>query len=143
MGIKVTTNFDSYTKQWVIQVEQHIEACLIALGELCDSTARQDGTYNDNLGDLRSSIGYAVVIRGKKVKIGGFGQVKQGSKGARQGKALVRKLAAECRCEYALIVVAGASHAEKVEALDNKIVLVSAELFAKRNAPQILKQLSR
>lgn len=143
MGVKATNNFDSYVPWWIKQTELHIARCLTALGELCNSTARKDGKYNDVSGDLRSSIGYAVAVRGKIVEMGGFQQVKQGSKGVAQGKALVKKLVSECQDEYALIVVAGVSHAEKVEAIDNNIVLVSAELYASHNAGQMLKQLAR
>lgn len=143
MDIKVTTNFDSYTKQWLAQLEQLIIKCLITLGELCNSKARQDGTYNDISGDLRSSIGYGVIANGKIVKIGGFKQVKQGSQGVADGISLVKELASNYPKGYALIVVAGAKHAEKVEALDGKVVLTSAELYAQQNASQILQQIAR
>lgn len=143
MDWRVTTNFDSYTTQWLEQLEQRIAMCLTTLGESCNTKARQDGNYNDVSGDLRSSIGYGVVANGKIVKIGGFKQVKQGSKGVADGIALVEELASNYPRGYALIVVAGAKHAEKVEALDSKAVLTSAELYAKQNASQILQQIAR
>lgn len=143
MGYRVTTNFDSYTTQWLAQLEQRVIKCLISLGEFCNSRARLDGSYSDISGDLRSSIGYGVVANGKIIKIGGFDKVKHGSKGVADGVTLVKELASNYPRGYALIVVAGAKHAEKVEALDNNIVLTSAELYAKQNAFQILQQIAR
>lgn len=137
----MTTNFDIYIPQQLTEMDRVIIRLLIALGVECDAKARQDGSYNDYSGDLRSSIGYGVVVNGRIVKTGGFKQVKQGSKGVIAGKALVRELATNYPKGYVLIVVAGSNHTEQVEALDNKVVLTSVELFVKQRLPLMLQQL--
>ena len=114
------------------------------LGEKCIIEARdrsQQESWYDQTGNLRSSIGYVIVVNGKIVSTSQFKKVKKGSNGVLEGKALAKRLAGNYKTGYALIVVAGMHYAAYVEAMDNKVVLTSAELLARRELPSMMRQL--
>lgn len=101
----------------------------------------QELSWYDRSGNLRSSIGYVIVCNGRVLKESGFKQVQQGSAGIKQGRELAIELASKYSGGYALIVVAGMNYADKVEAMDNKVVLSSAELYAKQELPGLMEKL--
>ncbi len=114
------------------------------LGELCIIEAKdrpQELSWFDQSGNLRSSIGYVIVHNGKIIKYSTFNQVKQGTDGIKEGKELATEIAKQYVSGYALIVVAGMNYAELVEAMDNKNVLASAELFARKELPKMMMKL--
>lgn len=114
------------------------------LGEMCVIEAKdrpQEASWFDHSGNLRSSIGYVIVHNGKIIRYSGFNQVKQGSDGIKEGKELAKELAKQYASGYALIVVAGMNYAELVEAMDNKDVLASAELWARKELPSMMEKL--
>lgn len=114
------------------------------LGEMCVIEAKdrpQEASWFDHSGNLRSSIGYVIVHNGKIIRYSGFNQVKQGSEGVKEGKTLAEELSRKHSSGYALIVVAGMNYAELVEAMDNKNVLASAELFARSELPNMMAKL--
>lgn len=114
------------------------------LGEMCVIEAKdrpQESSWFDQSGNLRSSIGYIIVHNGKTIKYSEFNQVKQGSDGIKEGKELATELAKQYTSGYALIVVAGMNYAELVEAMDSKVVLASAELFARNELPNMMAKL--
>ena len=117
---------------------------LSLLGEMCVIEAKdrpQESSWYDQSGNLRSSIGYVIVRNGNIVTYSEFNQVKQGSDGVKEGKELAQELAKKYISGYALIVVAGMNYAELVEAMDNKNVLASAELFARQEMPKMMAKL--
>ena len=117
---------------------------LAYLGEKCVIEAKdrpQEASWFDQSGNLRSSVGYVIGVNGKIVQYSSFNQVKQGSEGVKEGKELAEELAKKYSKGYALIVVAGMNYAELVEAMDNKVVLASAELFARKELPNMMKKL--
>ena len=116
------------------------------LGEMCVIEARdrpQESSWFDQSGNLRSSVGYVIVHNGKIIKYSEFNQVKQGTDGIKEGKELAKELAKQYTSGYALIVVAGMNYAEYVEAMDNKNVLASAELLARRELPKMMMKLKK
>ena len=70
-------------------------------------------------------------------------QVRQGNEGVRKGKALIEELSKKFANGYALVVVAGMNYAEFVEAMENKNVLASAELFARKELPGMMSKLKK
>lgn len=115
------------------------------LGEMCVIEAKnrpQEASWFDQSGNLRSSIGYVIVHNGKIIRYSDFNQVKQGTDGVKEGKELAKELAKQFTTGYALIVVAGMNYAELVEAMENKNVLASAELFARQEMPKMMMKLS-
>lgn len=116
------------------------------LGEMCVIEARnrpQESSWFDQSGNLRSSVGYVIVHNGRIIKYSEFNQVKQGTDGIKEGRELAKELAKQYTSGYALIVVAGMNYAEYVEAMDNKNVLASAELLARRELPKMMMKLKK
>lgn len=147
MGIRLTTSIseiDTAFLEAAERMEDRMIHALVALGDECVAEARnrtQESSWFDQSGNLRSSIGYVIVAHGRNVQYSGFNQVKQGSEGVREGKELAEELARKYSSGYALIVVAGMNYAELVEAMDNKVVLASAELLARRELPNMMVKL--
>lgn len=147
MGIKMTTpmgEINAAIKAEAERVNTLTIRALSYLGELCVIEAKdrpQESSWFDQSGNLRSSIGYVIVHNGKIIKYSGFNQVKQGIDGIKEGKELAVELSKQYTSGYALIVVAGMNYAELVEAMDNKVVLASAELFARSELPNMVAKL--
>lgn len=138
MGIKADPRL-------IQSVERYIDACyyivneeitnhLAFLGEMCVVRIRNrsgEDSWFDQTGNLRSSIGYAVLNEGRSAIASAFQQVLSGSEGTQKGQNYINELASKYKQTYALLVVAGMEYADKVEAMDNKDVLASTELWAK------------
>lgn len=119
---------------------------LSMLGEQCVRYARErsaQDSWIDRTGNLRSSIGYVIVKGGRIVSMSSFDTVKGGGEGSSTGKKLAEYLGTMFPNDYVLVVVAGMNYAEYVEAMDNKDVLASPELFARKNLPGMLSKLRR
>ncbi|MEG2771981.1 MAG: hypothetical protein RR960_06530 [Alistipes sp.] len=138
------SEIDAYINSEIDRLHRLIIGNFCSLGEKCIIEARdrtQEASWFDHTGNLRSSIGYVVVCNGQIVNLSGFDQVLQGSEGSTTGRGLAERLARSYKTGYALIVVAGMNYAAYVEAMENKCVLVSAELFAAREAPLMMQKL--
>ena len=119
---------------------------LSELGEQCVTKIRDragDKSWYDHTGNLRSSVGYIVLYDGKEAQRGGFMPTSapegNGSKGKQEGQNYLEetsKTVAESS-DFSLVVVAGMNYAGVVEAMDNKDVLASAELWARGNRTEI------
>lgn len=149
----------------------HLIKQLSFIGEACVKMARESGDYNDITGNLRSSIGYVILVDGE-VKVGGDfvatavapgyrkvkrtrklkdGTVKEyvanvkvggnGADGVKQGQALLKRLQAKFPWGVVLIVCAGMEYAAYVENVRGKNVLASAELEAKKLLKELLGNL--
>lgn len=127
--------------------ERVIKVCVNTLayvGETCIREARDNGKYEDQTGNLRSSIGYAVVYHGvtmsemKQQLFSGPGG--DGSKGADEGKQFLDVVKSKYNQGLALILTAGMNYAVYVEAKGLN-VLTSAELIAEQLVPQLMKRL--
>ena len=135
------SEFQRVLKLKLDRAEKAIENTMKYLGEMCVNEARENGTYIDQTGNLRSSIGYVVVNNGKiiskNIKAADKGTDK--STGVRNAEQFVTELAGKYNNGIILIVVAGMNYALEVEARKN--VLASAELMAERAAPRLLQEL--
>ena len=113
--------------------------CLV--GEQCIKEARDNGDYTDQTGNLRSSIGYAVLWNGKIIQKGYADKVKIGDEGVSEGNDFLNKRIAKAQKKgVVLIVTAGMNYAEYVEAKGHN-VLSSAELKAAPLIKSILTQI--
>ena len=137
MGVKVsadTSAIDAYFKAVVDIACEELRNTFAYLGEECIKKVRerdQKESWIDRTGNLRSSIGYGVYDHGRKEIESTFKIVKKGKNGPNEGKQLLESLAKQYADTYALVVVAGMNYADEVEALENKDVLASAELYAR------------
>lgn len=149
MGIRTTTpisEINALIQTEAERVDKIVIQALSNLGDMCVTEARdraQEDSWFNQTGNLRSSVGYVVVAHGRIVKSSDFGTVLQGSEGSRAGKSLAKELAKKYSSDYALIVVAGMNYAELIEAMDSKVVLASAELFARRELPNMMSKLKK
>lgn len=128
------------------RVERLTIRALSKLGEQCVTKIRNragDKSWYDQTGNLRSSVGYVIAHNKNIIQYSTFNQVKQGSEGVKTGKDLAKELAKRYSNNYVLIVVAGMNYAEFVEAMDNKDVLASTELWAREQVPLMLEKLKR
>lgn len=109
----------------------------------------KEDSWEDQTGNLRSSIGYIIVKDGMTIGESGFEKVngpdrdKTDVDGSVEGRAFAEKLATKYQTGYALIVVAGMEYAAVLEKLDNKDVLASGELYLKRRIKKMLNEMKK
>lgn len=149
MGIRMTTKL-SEVHDMLMREAERVERLTIRalskLGEQCVTKIRDragDKSWYDQTGNLRSSVGYVIAHNKNIIQYSIFNQVNQGSEGVKTGKDLAKELAKRYSNNYVLIVVAGMNYAEFVEAMDNKDVLASTELWAREQVPLMLEKLKR
>lgn len=149
MGIRMTTELDEIHKVLMKEaerVERLTIRALSYLGEQCVVKVRDRGgdkSWYDQSGNLRSSVGYVIAHNGSIVQYSDFNRVKNGSEGVKNGKDLAKELVRRYSNDYVLVVVAGMNYAEYVEAMANKDVLASTELWAMDQVPKMLEKLKR
>ena len=147
--MKMTTpmsEVEAYLKAEAERIQKLTIRALANLGEQCVSLARDrtpELSWIDRTGNLRSSIGYIITHNGNIVQYSDFQQVKQGSEGVKTGRNFAEKIAKQFSSEYVLVVVAGMNYAEYVEAMDNKDVLATPELFANKELPKMFERLKK
>lgn len=106
------------------------------IGEKSVAKARINGVYIDHTGNLRSSIGCAVLVDGKPWSVAypqsaNVGTDPQG--GVEKGSNYLDELIArtDSKGKIVLIVTAGMDYAEYVERIETKDVLAQTELWAR------------
>lgn len=116
-------------------IAEEIVRALSYLGEECVIKIRDrsaEASWYDQTGNLRSSVGYAVYQNGNISVESSFNQVKNGTVGVNEGKKTIIELATKyANNEFTLVILAGMEYAEYVEAMENKDVLASTELWAR------------
>lgn len=143
MPIKRKTSDAEIGRMVEQKMQRIIDAAIYNLsyvGERVLNEARSSGSYKDQTGNLRSSVGYVIVVDGKVVKSSSFETVKGGGQGSSEGRAYVQTLVSKFPQGIALIVVAGMNYASYVSARGYN-VLDTAEVLAQRLVPQMLQQL--
>lgn len=114
---------------------------LMYIGEEAVRIAREEGNYEDHTQNLRSSIGYTVLLNGQPVRYGQPNQ-NQTDEGVHAADALLSILKTKYPKGLVLIVCAGMNYAEYVEARGYN-VLTSAELKAQQLAHRLMKRLAK
>ena len=125
---------------------EHIMNCMKqALADLvkeADEMARNRGwdeSFHDVTGNLRSSIGGAVIDNGKIFFSTEFEQVLNGSTGSANGHRAVQNLASQYTDVIAMVMVAAMDYADIVEALDSKDVLETTRIWAESEVQKRLE----
>lgn len=134
------SQIDAYIKERMNRLKQAIIYNLCAIGEKLRNEAIESGSYKDRTKNLRSSVGYIVVVDGQVYKTGSFGKPDGNSEGKNAGMSYARSLAGKFPKGIVLIVVAGMRYASYVSAKGYN-VLDSSELLADQLVPKMLKQL--
>lgn len=136
LNARLTAKKKDITKFIIFRFEQ--------IGEEAVKIARENGSYNDITGNLRSSIGYIILNDGKIVRRGqpetfpGKDGKGDGAKGASEGQRLLNTLKAKFPWGIVLIICAGMEYAAFVENVKHKDVLTSAEHLAERLLKSLL-----
>lgn len=142
MGISANFNIndiDATFKALLAEVDRQLIESLTRVGEEAVKLAKlipPERGFKDRTGNLRSSIGYVVLVDGKPVNVA-FAAVKGGHAGVNEGQRLALQVGSKTE-GYALVVVAGMNYAVHVES-KGRDVLTSAEKYAEK---QIAKELA-
>ena len=132
---KIGVSIRAAVSRWLAVLVRRLERIGIKAVSFARDRGAEESWY-DRTGNLRSSIGYVVVSDGAVTSKYGFTAVSGpdggGGEGASEGERFAVRLASEHPTGYALIIVAGMDYAVFVEAMENKDVLASAELFLRK-----------
>jgi len=124
MNIKVTrktspSQLQQQVEQEVYRFMQILKIELDAIGLEAVTKMRQkspsDGGFNDQTGNLRSSIGYIIIHNGQQLAKS-FEIKLQGSEGLTAGEKYANDIAKQYKKGWAIIFVAGMEYASWVEA---------------------------
>lgn len=144
MGITSNISRSDIQKRYdafLAQIEKQQIKRLQRLGEMCVTHARNvpaETGFQDQTGNLRSSIGYAVFVDGVAIH-SMYDAVKGGSEGVKKGEALAKKVGSQ-QPGVCLVVTAGMNYATYVES-KGRDVITSAEHMAERELPRMLDKL--
>lgn len=144
MGISANFNIndiDATFKALLAEVDRQLIESLTRVGEEAVKLAKMippERGFKDRTGNLRSSIGYVVLVDGKPVNVA-FAAVKGGHAGVNEGQRLALQVGSKTE-GYALVVVAGMNYAVHVES-KGRDVLTSAEKFAEKEVATHLADL--
>lgn len=134
------SKIDAYIEERMNRLKRAIIYNLCVVGEKVRNEALDNGSYTDRTKNLRSSVGYVVVVDGQVYKMSAFGKPDGNNDGRSTGMSYARSLAGKFPKGIVLIVVAGMRYASYVSAKGYN-VLDSSELLADQLVPKMLKQL--
>ena len=134
------SKIDAYIEARMNRLKRAIIYNLCVVGEKVRNEALDNGSYTDRTKNLRSSVGYVVVVDGQVYKMSAFGKPDGNDEGRSTGMSYARSLAGKFPKGIVLIVVAGMRYASYVSAKGYN-VLDSSELLADQLVPKMLKKL--
>ena len=111
-----TKQLEAQLISWAAQNERKFIIALSYIGKEFVNKARTNNTYQDQTGNLRSSIGYVIAKNGKVLRRN-YKQIGDGNKGVTDGLNLADKAAAEHPNGIVLIVTAGMEYGLYVESM--------------------------
>lgn len=121
------------------RIKQAILLNLQRIGEQFVAAARDNRTYKDRTGNLRSSIGYVVLYNGKQL-FESF-ENKGGDQGVEAAKAIVTEAKGKFPRGFVLIGVAGMDYAAAVEAKGFDVISASS-IEAETNLKVAIQRIS-
>jgi hypothetical protein len=123
-------------------IDDAILLSLQRVGEQFIADARDQRTYKDITGNLRSSIGYVILHNGfQKVKAG-FEQIKAGGEGVKVGQRFIDEISEKYGSGWIFIAVAGMDYAASVESRGFNVITSSAT-DAARQLKQDIERIKR
>lgn len=135
MGIRITGVEE--TKKYIMEQADILtnlyleELDRLAMKVVTAIRASEVSFWNDDTGNLRSSIGYVIMYDGK-VRFENFQTYNgKGQDGAFAAKSFAYEIASRYPKGIALVIVAGMEYASYVEAIESRNVLAGGELLAK------------
>lgn len=119
-----TSQLDRWFEHFQSKAEDKMLVFLQAGGEKFIEVARRSGSYKDQTGNLRSSIGYIIAKDGEVVKEN-FVESDKGSDkttGKHKGRRLAEEVSLSHAGGYILVGVAGMEYAAAVEAKGYEVI---------------------
>ncbi len=146
MALKINPKFNpaditKMVREKVQEIENEVIDRLQFIGETFVNNARDNGTYTDRTGNLRSSIGYVIIKNGKQIFSAFDGETEEGKA---NGMAIAAEASKKFKKGIALIVVAGMDYAGYVESKSYDVLTASsitAENDLKASIEEMRKQL--
>jgi hypothetical protein len=136
MGFKLKskTAIKKYIAEYEKRMKQVVLNRLILIGEQFVKHSRELTTYDDQSGNLRSSIGYVVLDYGKTIKqnFETSGKGTDQDTGKNEGINFINSLKNDFLVGYALICVAGMEYAAAVESRGRDVITGSSQLAIKQ-----------
>lgn len=132
MGIVIRPKFtNEQIRQMVAEKAGKIRDAILLnlqkIGEEFITNARNNNTYKDRTGNLRSSTGYVILYNGEQIFGSDFEPVKgTADKGGTEGKNFINEIKAKFPKGFVLIGVAGMNYAAAVEALGYDVISTSS-----------------
>jgi hypothetical protein len=97
------------------------------IGETFVTNARNNGSYKDRTGNLRSSIGYVILVNGVQIEQD-FKSVSGGKSGPGKASQVIEQLRTKFSSGIVLIVVAGMEYAAAVESRGLDVLTSSSKI---------------
>ena len=119
--------------------EKALVYTLEALVERLINHAKMSAEYQDQTGNLKSSIGGVLLRDRKPIVYNGFDVVLQGTEGMQNGEAFIDSLIPTMPGGYVLLIVAGMDYASYVQGVHGLNVLASTFLKLNMDLPQVLQ----
>ena len=146
MPITPPKDFAKQIEQQVLEIiERKREAIIYKLGHIGNQVVnmvRQQHKYQDQTGNLTSSVGYVIVVNGEVVQESAFEAILPTAKeGSEAGRSFAHSLANQYPQGITLIVVAGMNYAVYVEA-KNLGGMIAGEIKAKDLVQSFLQRLN-
>lgn len=144
MGITLKTSEEAIVADlnaFVEKKHKQIVSMLQYCGESAVKYARENGTYQNQTTNLRSSIGYLIVQDGREIAVSDFQPIgANGGEGAKSGLDYARQIATDNNKGIVLIVVAGMNYATYVERRGYD-VLSGSQFEAERILKELISKL--
>lgn len=127
-----TADINKMVAERIVRIEEVIFLNLQKIGEEFITHARNNQTYKDRTGNLRSSTGYVILHNGEQVFGSTFDQVNgpeaatATEKGSEKGKEFIEEIKAKFPRGFVLIGVAGMDYAAAVEAKGYDVITASS-----------------
>ena len=138
-----TADIDRLCKRMAEIVEECVVEEFTEWAKQDDEYLRSNDGFIDHTGNLRSSLGAAVIKDTVIQYMTPFAQVLGGSKGSQAGRSAVESLAQGCQNRIAKVMVAGMDYAQRVEDIDSKDVLESRRIQCEREAQSVMERAMR
>lgn len=123
-----------------ILIEKALIFYLEAFVAELENHAKESAGYQDQTGNLKSSIGGVVLKDGKPITYEGF---KGKTEGVSTGKEFINSLVSKYQKGYTILLVAGMEYASPLENYLDFNVLIKTELKMQRELPEIMQKLKK
>lgn len=128
----------NYIKKYAIKIERALIREMEIIVAKLENHAKQSGGYQDQTGNLKGSIGGAVLKDGIPIEYSGFE-----GEGGEEGRNFINSLIDQHVGGYVILIVAGMEYASYVENYHQLNVLKKTELLLPSEMQKMFNRLER